>query len=71
VKLNRKQAGLLLALALLLPCAGCGGISASRGISPLDFILPGGFILQADPPASPTNNVVPPTQPYRQVASAK
>ncbi len=27
---------------------GCGGISASRTISPLDFLLPG--IIRADPP---------------------
>ncbi len=28
--------------------AGCGGISASRTISPLDFLLPG--LIKADPP---------------------
>jgi hypothetical protein len=38
------------AFSLLL--AGCGGISASRTVSPLDFLLPG--LIKADPaPASP------------------
>jgi len=37
---------LLAALPLLL--TGCGGISASRTISPLDFLLPG--LIKADPP---------------------
>jgi hypothetical protein len=43
---------LLAAVPLLM--AGCGGISASRTISPLDFLLPG--ILRADPPQT---NAVP------------
>jgi len=43
--------------------AGCGGISASKTISPLDFFLPG--IIKADPaptpqsPAAPVTNTVP------------
>jgi hypothetical protein len=37
---------LLAAMPFLL--TGCGGISASKTISPLDFLLPG--ILRADPP---------------------
>jgi hypothetical protein len=37
----------LLAAAPLL-FTGCGGISASRTISPLDFLLPG--LIKADPP---------------------
>jgi hypothetical protein len=43
-KLLRFAAG----LALLLIVAGCGGIQASKSVSPIDFILPG--LLQADPP---------------------
>jgi hypothetical protein len=40
--------------------AGCGGINASRSVSPLDFILPG--LLKhtpppGDPAATPTNSV--------------
>jgi len=37
---------LFAAVPLLL--AGCGGISASRTVSPLDFLLPG--LIKADPP---------------------
>jgi hypothetical protein len=41
-------------LALLLLVAGCGGINASKSVSPLDFLLPGvGGFLKADP--SPTH----------------
>ncbi|HEX9048876.1 MAG TPA: hypothetical protein VF988_17760 [Verrucomicrobiae bacterium] len=40
--------------ALPLLVSGCGGFSASRTISPLDFLLPGiggmGGIIRADPP---------------------
>jgi hypothetical protein len=39
-------------LALLavgtLSLAGCGGISATRSVSPLDFLMPG--IIKSDPP---------------------
>jgi len=35
-------------LALLLLAVGCGGINASKSISPLDFLLPG--LMKADPP---------------------
>jgi hypothetical protein len=43
-----------MALPALL-CAGCGGISASRTVSPLDFLLPG--ILKNEPTANCTNEV--------------
>jgi hypothetical protein len=39
---------LVLLAAMPLLFAGCGGISASRTISPLDFLLPG--LIKADPP---------------------
>jgi len=55
----------LAALPLLL--AGCGGISASRTVSPLDFLLPG--ILQADPPQ--TNAPVVLTKEAVQIASVR
>jgi len=52
-----------LCLALLatfsLMAAGCGGISASKTISPLDFLLPG--IIKADPTPAPHNPVAPVT----------
>jgi hypothetical protein len=38
-------------LLLALGGAGCGGITASKSISPLDFFLPG--LLQNDPPRPP------------------
>jgi len=56
---------LLSAGSLLL--AGCGGISASRTVSPLDFLLPG--IIQADPPQ--TNAPVAAIQGAVEVASIR
>jgi hypothetical protein len=50
VRISWKFPGLALLLAAPLLLAGCGGISASRTVSPLDFLLPG--ILRADPPAT-------------------
>ena len=47
--------------------AGCGGISASRTVSPLDFILPG--IIKADPPQ--TNAPVAAIQAPVEIASAR
>ena len=67
MNLSNIQKPLLLALAAIpLLCAGCGGISATRSVSPLDFLIPGGFLLQADPPV--TNNFVLPPQPQQQLA---
>ena len=43
-----------LAALLAFGTAGCGGITASRSISPLDFLLPG--ILKNDAPAT-TNSL--------------
>jgi hypothetical protein len=43
---------LLLAAALGLVCAGCGGLSASKSFSPLMFFLPG--LGQAKPAPSPS-----------------
>lgn len=39
--------------------SGCGGISASKTVSPLDFLLPG--IIKADPMSAPHNPVAPVT----------
>jgi hypothetical protein len=33
-----------------LVTSGCGGISATKSVSPLDFIMPG--IMKANPPAT-------------------
>jgi hypothetical protein len=48
------RAALLIAGAILLALiavvgSGCGGINASKSISPLDFLLPG--LMQNEPPA--------------------
>ena len=48
VRLSSKILCLALLSAGSLLLAGCGGISASRTVSPLDFILPG--IIKAAPP---------------------
>lgn len=71
MKLSRMQGRLCLALAIVpVLCAGCGGITASRSVSPLDFLIPGGFLLKADPPAT-NEMVLPPQQPQRQLAYAR
>lgn len=44
---------------LAVGTAGCGGLNASRSVSPLDFILPG-LIQNGPPPVNPpatTNSV--------------
>jgi len=39
-------------VALALSVAGCGGVNASKTVSPLDFFMPG--LIKADLPAAPT-----------------
>jgi hypothetical protein len=66
VKLILKYTHFIIMLAALFIGAGCGGISASRSVSPLDFLLPG--ILKVEPKQTPTDPTVPqPNQP-QQVA---
>jgi hypothetical protein len=67
VSLNWKKLRLALYPALLLLGAGCGGINASKSVSPLDFFLPG--LLQADPPATQPDRVRPADEPV-QVAQS-
>jgi hypothetical protein len=58
-------------LALLLLMTGCGGFSASKSISPIDFLLPGaGGLIKADPvPAHPdSDHPIPVEKPVVQVA---
>jgi hypothetical protein len=54
-----------------LPVAGCGGINATKSVSPLDFFIPGGLLLQPDLRQAPPNGVVPETQTNRQFAFAQ
>jgi hypothetical protein len=49
--------GLAFAAVLVLCGTGCGGISASKSVSPLDFLLPG--LMKADPPAQPSTEPAP------------
>jgi hypothetical protein len=53
--------------ALILFCAGCGGISASQSVSPASFFLPG--LLKADP--LQTNAPVALPEISKEFASAK
>jgi hypothetical protein len=71
VKLNWKHARWLLVLAALLSGAGCGGISATKTVTPLDFFIPGGLLLESKPVQTPTNGVAPKPQPDQQFAFAQ
>jgi hypothetical protein len=42
-----------LAAGLAVLLAGCGGVSASRSVSPASFLLPG--LIQNDAPATPSS----------------
>jgi hypothetical protein len=54
--------------AILVLCtAGCGGINASKSVSPLDFILPG--LIQHSP--APTAPAIAPTNSVQLVAVAQ
>jgi len=50
VRLSWKFLRLVLLAALPLAVAGCGGINASKTVSPLDFFLPG--LIKNDAPAN-------------------
>jgi hypothetical protein len=68
VRLNWKKLRFAALPALVLLGAGCGGFSASRTVSPLDFILPG--VLKADAaPAAPDQATPVPTPPLELAAS--
>jgi len=56
--------------AIILLVTGCGGISASRSVSPLDFFMPGG-LLKADPKPVQPDLTVPNPEPVKQVAFAR
>ncbi len=59
MRLNWKILRVVLYPAILLLGAGCGGISASKSVSPATFLLPG--LLQTGP--APTHqDAVPPTE---------
>jgi hypothetical protein len=51
---------------LFLFVAGCGGISATKSISPASFLIPG-FIMATPPPGHP-ENTLPAVEPGTEVA---
>jgi hypothetical protein len=68
VRLNWKFPGLAVLAALSLCLAGCGGINASRSVSPASFFLPG--IMKADLPAA-TNAPMAVSEMSGQLAQAR
>jgi hypothetical protein len=66
VRLNWKTLRLTILPVLLLSVTGCGGITASKSISPASFLLPG--LLQADPPPANPDSTVPAVEPGIEVA---
>ena len=70
VKFNRRFARLVLApAALLVLCAGCGGVGVSRSVSPLDFFMP--HLLKAEPKLPMPDDSVPPAAPVKLLASVR
>ena len=67
MRFNRKLAGLAMLTLLILSGAGCSGINASKGFSPLMFLLPG--LGQTSP--APADDPVPQPQPVQTVALAQ
>jgi hypothetical protein len=61
VKLNCILRRLAIIPAILLLGAGCGGINASRSVSPLSFFLPG--LVQSEPKAQSNPLDSPPPTP--------
>jgi hypothetical protein len=53
---------------LTLFSTGCGGINASKSISPASFFLPG--LMKTDPPAA-TNAPMAVSAPFQQFAQAR
>ena len=68
VRINWKLLPLGLVPALLLLCVGCGGLTASQGVSPATFLMPG--LLKADPPLSHPERTVPLPEPDEEVAQS-
>jgi hypothetical protein len=53
-------------VTMLFLVAGCGGIRASKSISPATFLLPG--LLEADPPPVDPNHYLPEEEPVKELA---
>jgi hypothetical protein len=65
--LNWKHKRVAAAVTLLALCAGCGGFSASRSVSPASFFLPG---VKAEP-KQPSSDTVPQPEPVKQFAQVQ
>ncbi|HEX3799534.1 MAG TPA: hypothetical protein VH413_12615 [Verrucomicrobiae bacterium] len=69
MKLNWKYSTFAVVIAMTMLCSGCGGFSASRGVSPLNILMPA-TLLQADPKL-PSSEPVPQTAPIQQLAQSQ
>jgi len=49
--IGKSRVGAFVSIALLGFTAGCGGVNASKSVSPLDFFLPG--LLKVQPRSAP------------------
>lgn len=61
--------GLLLALAV--GGAGCSGVNHTHSVSPIDFLIPGGGFLKAEPPAPVADPSLPATPAVPHVVSVR
>jgi hypothetical protein len=64
--LNWKILRLMFLPALLFAVAGCGGLSATKSISPASFLLPG--LIQAAPQPVHPDSTLPAVEPGTEVA---
>ena len=67
MRLNLKHWRLVIVPALALAVVGCGGVSASRSVSPASFFIPG--FMKAEPPPPPARVTVP-DRPATELASS-
>jgi hypothetical protein len=56
VRFKWKILSLATFVALAMSVAGCGGLSASKSVSPIDFFMPG--LMKAAPPVADCTNLV-------------
>jgi hypothetical protein len=69
VKLNWKYQTFAAVLGLAVLCTGCGGVNASRSVSPLNIFMPA-TLLQADPKL-PSSDPVPQPAPVQLLAQSQ
>jgi hypothetical protein len=69
MRFNYKLSRLATVLTMGLLLAGCGGINASKSVSPASFFLPG--LMKVEPKESRPDTTVPAPPPVTQVAFAQ